>query len=227
MDDVYSNRQTYREDKIRSVEYLLEVEILKYTNILKRFNGLDRIISIALGTCSVLNVICTTSGLSTAATGIGAITCIPLSSLAVINSLGIMGIARKRDFYFYIGSNNFSNHRCGYCSVHSVLPKKTSYNSISQQNNGVEQRMERRYDSIDELNMSDVLSQEISRRNNSNELNIETKDDVNPSPGYLNPVLSYAESLMISTSDEREHSESSYTDNTVRGQVIFIHINLL
>ncbi|CAC5364236.1 unnamed protein product [Mytilus coruscus] len=56
------------------------------------YNKLDKVLSVALGTCSVLNVICTTSALSTAATGIGAIACIPLSSLAVINSLGMMGV---------------------------------------------------------------------------------------------------------------------------------------
>ena len=66
--------------------------MLKYTNILKPYNRLDHVLSIALGTCSVLNVICTTCALSTAATGIGAIACIPLSSLAVINSLGMIGL---------------------------------------------------------------------------------------------------------------------------------------
>lgn len=90
--------------------------------------------------------------------------------------------------------------------------QRSSNNINGQQNNVVEQRMERRYDSIDESNMSDVLSEDISRRNHSNEHNIDTKNNVNPSSGYLDPVQSDAESLMNSTSYE----DSSDTENTVR-----------
>ncbi|CAC5409992.1 unnamed protein product [Mytilus coruscus] len=95
--------------------------------------------------------------------------------------------------------------------------QRSSNNSIGQQNNVVEQRMERRYDSIDEINMSDILPQNINTINNSNEPNIEMKNDENPSAGYLNPVLSDTDSLMNSTSEEGGHSESSDTENTVRG----------
>lgn len=94
--------------------------------------------------------------------------------------------------------------------------QRSQNNSASQQNNVVEQRMERRYDSIDELNMSDVLSQNINTIHNSNKSNNGTKNAVNPSAGYLDPVLSETESLMNSTSEEG-HSESSETENTIRG----------
>ena len=90
MDSIDSGKQSYREARIESIERELKSEMHKYARLSRIYKRMDKAISFALGTCAVLNVVCTTGTLSTAATGIGAVACIPLSSLAIVNSIAMV-----------------------------------------------------------------------------------------------------------------------------------------
>lgn len=88
MDKVDSGKQSYIETKINK----LESEILKYSQTLKTYNRLDKAVSIPLATCSLTNIIYTAGAHGTAAIKIGAVACIHLGSLALINSVVIVAL---------------------------------------------------------------------------------------------------------------------------------------
>ena len=89
-DELDARKDEYRLAKIEDIERELDSEVQKYGRTLKIYKRIGKVVSVTLGICSTLNIIYTTGTISTAATGIGAIACIPLSSLTVINSIGLL-----------------------------------------------------------------------------------------------------------------------------------------
>ena len=90
MDSIDSGKQSYREARIELIERELESEKKKYARLSRIYKRADKATSFALGVCAVLNVICSAGTFSTAATGVGVVACLPLSSLTVVNSIAMM-----------------------------------------------------------------------------------------------------------------------------------------
>lgn len=93
MDEIDSEKQAYREAKIEAAEQKLYSEMHKYDRLSRTYKLVNKEMSFVQGICSIVNFICTTGTFSAVATGIGAVACIPLSSLAVLNSVGMVVLA--------------------------------------------------------------------------------------------------------------------------------------
>ena len=86
-DDVDSN---YRQTRVECIEGELNAEIRRYEHALKMYNQLDKAASVALGVCSIGSLLLTSGTMGSALTGIGAVTSIPLGSLACLSATGVM-----------------------------------------------------------------------------------------------------------------------------------------
>ena len=64
----------------------LATELQRYEHALKIYNRLDKVISIALGACSVGSLLLTSGTFGTALTGVGSVASIPLGSLACLTA---------------------------------------------------------------------------------------------------------------------------------------------
>ena len=87
MDDLDSE---YRQTSVEYMEAQLDVEIRRYERTLKIYKRLDKIVSVALGACSVGSLVLTSGTLGSALTGIGAIASLPLGSLACLSATTVM-----------------------------------------------------------------------------------------------------------------------------------------
>ena len=87
MDDLDSG---YRQTRIECMENQLDAEIRRYESTLKTYKRLDKIVSVALGACSVGSLVLTSSTLGSALTGIGVIASLPLGSLACMSATTVM-----------------------------------------------------------------------------------------------------------------------------------------
>lgn len=75
---------------VESLEEELTAEILKYEHTLKIYNRVDKVISIALGGCSVGSLLLTSGTIGSALTGVGAVASIPIGSLACLCTTGTL-----------------------------------------------------------------------------------------------------------------------------------------
>ena len=87
MDDLDSG---YRQTRVECMEDQLDAEIRRYESTLKTYKRLDKIVSVALGACSVGSLVLTSSTLGSALTGIGVIASLPLGSLACMSATTVM-----------------------------------------------------------------------------------------------------------------------------------------
>ena len=72
------------------MEEELSAEIQRYEHALKIYNRLDKVVSFALGVCSVSSLLLTSGTMGSALTGIGAVASIPLGSLACLSATGTL-----------------------------------------------------------------------------------------------------------------------------------------
>ena len=73
-------------DRIEYMEEVLAADILRYEHALKIYNRLDKVITVALGACSVGSLLLTSGTMGSAMTGVGVVASIPLGSLACLSA---------------------------------------------------------------------------------------------------------------------------------------------
>ena len=76
--------------RVECIEDQFNAEIRRYERTLNTYKRLDKIVSVALGACSVSSLVLTSSTLGSALTGIGVIASLPLGSLACLSATAVM-----------------------------------------------------------------------------------------------------------------------------------------
>ena len=87
MEDLNSE---YRQTRIECIGDQLDAEFQKYQRTLNTYKRLDKIVSVALGACSVDILVLTSGTLGSALTGIGIIASFPLGPLACLSATTVM-----------------------------------------------------------------------------------------------------------------------------------------
>ena len=76
--------------RVECIKDQFDAEIRRYERTLNTYKRLDKIVSVALGACSVSSLVLTSSTLGSALTGIGVIASLPLGSLACLSATAVM-----------------------------------------------------------------------------------------------------------------------------------------